>query len=124
MLQDRIDALIEQAQRIESLSDDILRNRPGELDGEDLQDIEDIHKSSVTLVSRLQNVRTQTPEQWPENILHELRSPLNAIVGYSDMLVESGLLATDQERDLTTVHDIGSQLTADITALFMRPDGG
>jgi signal transduction histidine kinase len=123
LTQDRIDALIEQAQLLEQLSGDILHHRPGSLEGEDLQDIEDIYTSCTTLVSRLQDVRSLTPEQWPESILHDLRSPLNSIVGYSGMLVESGLLDDGQERDMSTIYTTGGQLTADITALFIRPKG-
>lgn len=121
MLQESIDALIQQAQHIEQLSAQLLSAPPDSLDEEDIEDLEAIHNSSSILVSRLQSVRPLTPEEWPENVLHELRSPLNAIVGYAGMLVESDLLEADQERDLTTIYDSGTQLTNDITALFMRP---
>ena len=120
MTPDRFNILIEHAQHLEQLSGDLLRDHPGTLDDEERGDLERIHNGCTQLVARLQAARELSPAEWPEDLLHELRSPLNTIVGYAGLLTY-GDLPDDRRRALTAIHDQGRQLVNDITALFMPP---
>jgi signal transduction histidine kinase len=116
----RFNPLIGQAQRLEQLSGDLLRDHTVALDDEVRGDLVRIHNGCTQLVARLQAARELSPAEWPEDLLHSLRSPLNTIVGYAGLLA-SGDLPDDRRHALTTIHDSGRQLVNDITALFMPP---
>jgi signal transduction histidine kinase len=50
---------------------------------------------------------------------HELKNPLNAIIGYSDLLIEdSGETETQKGKDLTSIRSAGFRLLALINALL------
>lgn len=54
------------------------------------------------------------------NLRHELRTPINAISGYSEMLLEDldPNQAPELERDLHTIHECGAQLLSRINAML------
>ena len=53
------------------------------------------------------------------NMSHEFRTPLNAIIGYSDMLLEEeDLLQTHQERDLARIRESGTHLLKLVNGLL------
>lgn len=50
---------------------------------------------------------------------HELKNPLNAIIGYSDLLIEdSGEMETQKSKDLTTIRSAGLRLLGLINAVL------
>ena len=62
----------------------------------------------------------QNPALWPAEMRHKLRTPLNHIIGYSEMLLEDA----DENRlesfaaDLRKIHAAGKQLLTEINELF------
>ena len=62
----------------------------------------------------------QNPAFWPAETRHKLRTPLNHIIGYSEMLLED----SDENRlesfadDLRKIHAAGKQLLTEINELF------
>ena len=52
------------------------------------------------------------------NMSHEFRTPLNAIIGYSEILLEEDALVEHQERDLTRIRESGNHLLKLVNGLL------
>ncbi len=62
--------------------------------------------------------RSQARKEFYAKMVHELRSPLNAIVGFSDLLSEDlrGVISDEQLRWLALIRDAGMKLNDQVTA--------
>lgn len=62
--------------------------------------------------------RSQARKEFYAKMVHELRSPLNAIVGFSDLLAEDlkGVITDEQLRWLALIRDAGMKLNDQVTA--------
>ncbi len=62
--------------------------------------------------------RSQARKEFYAKMVHELRSPLNAIVGFSDLLSEDlrGVISDEQLRWLSLIRDAGMKLNDQVTA--------
>lgn len=62
---------------------------------------------------------SQAKSSFLANMSHEFRTPLNAIIGYSDMLLEEeDVLADHQQRDLARIRESGTHLLKLINGLL------
>lgn len=61
---------------------------------------------------------SQAKSSFLANMSHEFRTPLNAIIGYSDMLLEESALADGQERDLVRIRESGTHLLKLVNGLL------
>ncbi|MFN8606679.1 MAG: ATP-binding protein [Vulcanimicrobiota bacterium] len=62
---------------------------------------------------------SQAKTSFLANMSHEFRTPLNAIIGYSDMLLEEeDLLAENQQRDLARIRESGTHLLKLVNGLL------
>ena len=57
---------------------------------------------------------------WLANLRHELRTPINAIIGYSEMLLEDAANQGDERlsADLQKIQTAGSQLLARVNEIL------
>jgi class 3 adenylate cyclase len=82
---------------------------------DDLEKILTAGRQLRTRVSELLNpARTETPgldlEAFGAHVRHELRTPINAVIGYSEMLIEDAPESSELAADLEKIHTAGRQL--------------
>lgn len=61
---------------------------------------------------------SQAKSHFVANMSHEFRTPLNAIIGYSDMILEEDSEPEDQVRDLKRIREAGSHLLKLVNGLL------
>ncbi|MDX1994090.1 MAG: histidine kinase dimerization/phospho-acceptor domain-containing protein [bacterium] len=82
------------------------------------EDLAEIREGTLRLMRLLEKVAAGT---WkPNSLVHDLRSPLNIIIGYSEMLLDdkTAPFSDSQRGELNFIHETGLELAKRINELY------
>jgi hypothetical protein len=88
------------------------------LDPMQREDLAEIREGTLRLMRLLEKVSAGT---WkPTSLVHDLRSPLNIIIGYSEMLLDdkAAVFSASHRAELDFIHETGLELAKRINELY------
>lgn len=82
------------------------------------EDTADMLDATLTLQARIIESLQLPPDQYPERLLHDLRSPLNVIIGYAQMIAYDADLTETVRQTAERIYVDGDKLANTLTAVF------
>ena len=84
------------------------------------QMMKEINEGSIKLKAVLEEARSasQAKSKFLANMSHEMRTPLNAIIGLSELTLESSGLSNDASFNLEKIHNAGSALLSTVNDIL------
>ncbi|PJF23442.1 MAG: hypothetical protein CUN56_00905 [Phototrophicales bacterium] len=91
-----------------------------DLDDETAEDVDEIRIGLESIRSQLDAIQDLPVEQYPKSIVHDLRSPVGAISGFTEIMLDTDPLTDEQEAIVEQIHHLAVTLRDMITTYFRR----
>lgn len=112
-----MDEILTTIQQIQAHYDNLITL---DLDEETAEDADEIRIGLGSLKEQLGAIKNLPPEQYPKSIVHDLRSPVGAISGFAEIMLDADPLTDEQTAVVQQIHTLAVSLRDMITTHFKR----